>query len=75
MSDAPKPTISFRHSAGFGRRIEYWIIGKMLKEGLDVYVPVVDDFGIDAVIRWFHAHSTVIFQREETRIPQGVPDR
>lgn len=41
----------FRHSAGFGKRIEYWIIGKMLKEGLDVYVPLVDDFGIDAVIR------------------------
>jgi len=43
--------ISFRHSAGFGRRMEYWIIGRMLKEGLDVYVPLVDDFGIDAVIR------------------------
>jgi hypothetical protein len=43
--------IRFRHSAAFGRRIEYWIIGKMLKEGLDVYVPLVDDFGIDAVIR------------------------
>ncbi|MEE9442446.1 MAG: hypothetical protein V3V99_07240 [candidate division Zixibacteria bacterium] len=43
--------ISFRHSAGYGKRMEYWIIGKMLKEGLDVYVPVVDDFGIDAVIR------------------------
>lgn len=43
--------LSFRHSAGFGRRIEYWIIGKMLKEGLDVYVPLVDDFGIDAVVR------------------------
>jgi hypothetical protein len=41
----------FRHSAGFGRRIEYWIIGRMLKEGLDVYVPLVDDFGIDAVVR------------------------
>jgi hypothetical protein len=41
----------FRHSAGFGKRIEYWIIGRMLKEGLDVYVPMVDDFGIDAVIR------------------------
>jgi len=41
----------FRHSAGFGKRMEYWIIGKMLKEGLDVYVPLVDDFGIDAVIR------------------------
>ncbi len=41
----------FRHSAGFGKRMEYWIIGKMLKEGLDVYVPLVDDIGIDAVIR------------------------
>jgi hypothetical protein len=42
---------AFRHSAGFGRRIEYWVIGNMLKEGLDVYVPLVDDFGIDAVVR------------------------
>jgi predicted helicase len=41
----------FRHTAGFGKRIEHWIIGKMLKEGLDVYVPIVDDYGIDAVIR------------------------
>jgi hypothetical protein len=43
--------IKFRHSAGFGRRMEYWLIGRMLREGLDVYVPLVDDFGIDAVIR------------------------
>jgi len=42
---------TFRHSAGFGKRIEYWIIGKMLKEGLDVYIPMVDDDVIDAVIR------------------------
>jgi hypothetical protein len=41
---------SFRHSASFGKRIEYWIIGEMLKEGLDVYVPLVDDDAIDAVI-------------------------
>jgi len=41
----------FRHTAGFGKRIEYWIIGQMLKEGLDVYVPLVDDDAIDAVIR------------------------
>ena len=46
-----KKNISFRHSAGFGKRMEYWIIGKMLKEGLDVYVPMVDDFGIDAIVR------------------------
>lgn len=44
-------TKTFRHSAGFGKRIEYWIIGLMLKEGLDVYVPLVDDDAIDAVIR------------------------
>lgn len=43
--------MKFRHSAGFGKRMEYWIIGKMLKEGLDVYVPLVDDFGIDAIVR------------------------
>ena len=43
--------LPFRHSAGFGKRMEYWIIGRMLKEGLDVYVPLVDDDAIDAVIR------------------------
>lgn len=42
---------TFRHSAGFGKRIEYWIIGNMLKEGLDVYIPMVDDDAIDAVIK------------------------
>lgn len=42
---------TFRHSAGFGKRIEYWVIGLMLKEGLDVYVPLVDDDAIDAIIR------------------------
>ena len=43
--------MDFRHSAAFGKRIEYWVIGRMLKEGLDVYVPLVDDMGIDAVVR------------------------
>lgn len=44
-------THTFRHSAGFGKRIEYWIIGNMLKEGLDVYVPMVDDDAIDVVVK------------------------
>ena len=43
--------IPFRHSAGFGKRIEYWLVGNMLKEGLDVFLPLVDDDAIDAVIR------------------------
>lgn len=41
----------FRHLAGFGKRMEYYLIGLMLKEGLDCYVPLVDDDGIDVVIR------------------------
>jgi len=42
---------TFRHSAAFGKRIEYYIVGLMLKEGLDVYMPLVDDDAIDAVIK------------------------
>lgn len=42
---------SFRHSAGFGKRMEYRIIGKMLMEGLDGYVPLVDDHGVDCVVK------------------------
>ncbi|HHT7200689.1 restriction endonuclease [Bacillus paranthracis] len=41
----------FRHLAGFGKRMEYYLIGLMLKEGLDCYVPLVDDDGIDVIIR------------------------
>jgi len=41
----------FRHTAGFGKRIEYWVIGLLLKEGFDVFVPLVDDDGVDALIR------------------------
>jgi len=51
MSENKSATTPFRHSAGFGKRIEFWIIGLMLKQGLDVYLPLVDDNGIDAVIK------------------------
>lgn len=43
--------IAFRHSAGFGKRIEFWVIGLMLKEGMDVYVPLVDDHAVDAIVK------------------------
>ena len=43
--------VKFRDTASFGKRIEYSIIGEMLKEGLDVYTPMVDDMGIDAIVR------------------------
>ncbi len=46
-----EPGKTFRSTAGFGKRIEYWIIGRMLKEGMDVYVPLVDDHAVDAIVR------------------------
>ena len=42
---------TFRDSASFGKRMEYNLIGKMLMEKLDVYVPLVDDHGVDCVIK------------------------
>lgn len=44
-------TKKYRHTASFGKRAEYFIIAQMLKEGLDCYVPLVDDEGIDVVIK------------------------
>ena len=44
-------SLSFRNTASFGKRIEYYIVGLMLKEGLDVYMPLVDDDAIDAVVK------------------------
>jgi hypothetical protein len=52
---------TFRNSAAFGKRIEYWIIGRMLKEGIDVYVPLVDDHAVDAIIKR-HDGSTALIQ-------------
>lgn len=31
--------------------MEYYLIGLMLKEGLDVYVPLVDDHAVDAIVK------------------------
>ena len=42
---------SFRNKASFGKRIEHYLIGQMLKEGLDVYIPMVDDDAVDAVVK------------------------
>jgi len=50
---APKITSpnTFRSSAAFGKRIEFYVVGLMLKQGLDVYLPLVDDDAIDAVVK------------------------
>ena len=45
------PKRRYRTLASFGKRIEYWLFGRMLKEGLDVYLPLVDDDAVDALVR------------------------
>ena len=45
------PSKPFRHNAGFGKRIEYYIVSLMLKEGLDIFLPMIDDDAIDAVVK------------------------
>ena len=42
---------SFRSLAGFGKRMEYYFIGQMLREGLDCYIPLVDDNGVDCIVK------------------------
>lgn len=51
MGEKKLNTISFRNSAAFGKRIEFYVVGLMLRDGLDVYLPLVDDNGIDAVVK------------------------
>ena len=43
--------LNFILRAGFGKRMKFVIIAEMLSEGLDVYTPLIDDNGIDAVVR------------------------
>lgn len=42
---------SFRSAASFGKRQEYVVIAELLRRGFDVYQTLVDDQGIDCVIR------------------------
>ena len=43
--------MSYRDTASYGKRREYIAIAELLKRGFDVYMTLVDDQGIDCVIR------------------------
>ena len=45
------PSQRFRSSSAFGKRQEFVAIAELLKRGFDVYQTLVDDQGIDCVIR------------------------
>ena len=64
----------FRNSAAFGKRIEYWIVGKMLKEGLDVYLPLVDDDAIDAVVKRPDGKFIEILKARSETVREGDKD-
>lgn len=42
---------TFRNSASFGKRQEYVAISELLRRKFDVYLTLVDDQGIDCVVR------------------------
>lgn len=41
----------YRDTASFGKRQEYSVIAELLRRGFDVYATLVDDQGIDCIIR------------------------
>ncbi len=43
--------MKYRDTASFGKRQEYSVIAELLKRRFDVYMTLVDDQGIDCVIR------------------------
>lgn len=43
--------MSYKDTASFGKRQEYVVIAELLKRGFDVYMTLVDDKGIDCIIR------------------------
>ena len=43
--------MDYRHSKAFGERCEYIAMAELLKRGFDVYKTLVDDSGIDCVIK------------------------
>ena len=41
----------FRNKLSFGKRIEHYVVGRLLKEQFDVFLPVVDDDAVDIVVK------------------------
>lgn len=43
--------MNYRNTASFGKRQEYSVIAELLRRGFDVYPTLIDDQGIDCIIR------------------------
>ncbi len=42
---------AFRSKSSFGKAVEYRIFGLLARSGLNVYLPMVDDHAVDAVVK------------------------
>lgn len=51
MPSVHNVSMAYRDTASFGKRQEYTAIAELLKRQFDVYMTLVDDQGIDCVIR------------------------
>jgi len=51
--------MSYRSTASFGKRVEYVVIGELLRRGYDIYQTLVDDRGIDCILRYEFQKSPV----------------
>jgi hypothetical protein len=49
-------TMGYRDTASFGKRQEYSVVAELLRRNFDVYMTLVDDQGIDCVVRLDAAH-------------------
>lgn len=43
--------MAYRDTTSFGKRQEYRVVAQLLRRGFDVYMTLVDDQGIDCVLR------------------------
>ena len=66
--------VSYRTSKSFGERQEYVVISELLRRGYDVYKTLVDDQGIDCIIRKSIASEPLYIDLQiKARSKQCVP--
>ena len=56
MTQRETATMGYRDTASFGKRQEYSVVAELLRHDFDVYMTLVDDQGIDCVVRLDAAH-------------------
>ncbi|WP_025692056.1 hypothetical protein [Paenibacillus zanthoxyli] len=61
----------YRDSASYGKRQEYIAVSELLKRNFDVYMTLIDDQGIDCVVRVNHTRYLDI--QIKTRSKNAIP--